>query len=182
MFIQTVETPNPHTLKFIPGPILMEEGTWECHNSHEAKTSPLARRLFAIQGVEGLFYGKDFVSVTKNPQEIWDVLKPEILANLMEHFLSNNPLFVSKEPLQSAFKDLDPISQEICELLETRVRPAVAMDGGDIAFHSFEKGVVYVRMKGACSGCPSASATLKSGIENLLRYYIPEVTSVEPVP
>jgi len=186
MFIQTEETPNPSTIKFIPGKLLIESGTREFNTHEDAKASPLAKKLMEISGVERIFFGRDFISVTKTEEKDWYALKPTILGAIMEHFVAEKPLFLenpaskvkAEEKVPSSSKDEDPIAREIKELLETRVRPAVAQDGGDITFEKFEKGTVYVTMKGACSGCPSSSLTLKSGIENMLKYYIPEVSEV----
>lgn len=161
----------------------MTEGTWDCPDSATALSSSLARQLFKIEGVCGVFYGQDFITVTKQEGVDWRILKPSILATLVEHFLTHTPLFDPNAPQGSLAQkeDLDPLSQEIQELLNTRVRPAVAMDGGDIVFDHFKEGVVYVRLQGACSGCPSSTATLKAGIENMLRHYVPEVTEVQAI-
>lgn len=187
MFIQTAETPNPATLKFIPGKPVMAMGTavFADKNDQDAiLSSPLARRLFAVSGVEGVFMGSDFISVTKNSAANWDVLKPLLLHAVMDHYTSGEPVLKTREsssnsPVSS--QDDDAVVKEIKELLETRVRPAVAADGGDIVFHKFEEGIVYLEMQGACSGCPSSTATLKSGIENMLKYYIPEITEVRSI-
>lgn len=192
MFIQTEETPNPATLKFMPGKVVMEEGVSHFESAEEARVSPLASRLFSLGGVAAVFYGREFISVTKTESKEWYVLKPPVLGAIMEHFVSNTPLFYAskKEDVETQKgqtaedeydKDTQAIVNEIKELLETRVRPAVAMDGGDISFERFEDGVVFVSLKGACSGCPSSSATLKSGIENMLKYYVPEVEEVRPI-
>lgn len=157
----------------------MAEGTWDCPRSEEAFCSPLARKLFKIEGICGVFYGSDFITVTKQEELEWFVIKPSVLAVLMEHFLTHAPLFEEGAAQKGAVIDLDPLSQEIREILDTRVRPAVAMDGGDIIFDHFKDGIVYVRLQGACSGCPSSTATLKAGIENMLRHYVPEVTEVQ---
>ena len=182
MFIQTEATPNPATLKFIPGVTVLGEGAADFPDAGSAAPSPLARRLFAIDGVEGVFLGGDFVTVTKGAAE-WDHLKPAVLGALMEHFQSGQPVMEGAERSGHAEHDGPDaeIVGQIKELLDTRVRPAVAQDGGDITFHGFEKGVVYLHMRGACAGCPSSTMTLKMGIENLLRHYIPEVTEVRPV-
>lgn len=186
MFIQTAETPNPATLKFIPGKPVMDNGTAVFSDKEDTasiSSSPLAKRLFAVSGVEGVFMGSDFISVTKNTAANWDVLKPLLLHALMNHYTSGDPVFSIKQsssPSESN-EDDDAIVKEIKELLETRVRPAVASDGGDIVFHKFEDGIVYLEMQGACSGCPSSTATLKSGIENMLKYYIPEITEVRSI-
>ena len=182
MFIQTESTPNPATLKFLPGRTVLDEGAADFPDRTAASASPLAQRLFAIDGVEGVFFGTDFVTVTRGEAE-WAHLKPAILGALMEHFASGQP--VMEGAAQAAHAEHDgpdaEIVNQIKELLDTRVRPAVAQDGGDITFHGFERGVVFLHMKGACAGCPSSTMTLKMGIENLLRHYIPEVTEVRPV-
>jgi Fe-S cluster biogenesis protein NfuA len=187
MFIQTETTPNPATLKFIPGRPVMGDGTLDMRGLDEAVSSPLAQALFAIEGVGGVFYGSDFLSVTKSAGE-WQHLKPAILGAIMEHYLSGAPLF---EGATAPAFDLSgeeffaPEDAEIVtvikDLLETRVRPAVAGDGGDITFKGFRSGTVYLSMKGACAGCPSSTATLRNGIENLFRHFLPEVVGVEAV-
>lgn len=183
MFIQTEETPNPLTLKFIPGRAVLGAGTADFPSASTAEgRSPLAETLFAIDGVNGVFLGPDFITVTKRAEADWPVLKPAILGAVMEHFTANRPVIVDHADNSSqASEGDDPVVSQIKELLDTRVRPAVAMDGGDIQFQGFEKGVVYLTMKGSCSGCPSSTATLKSGIENMLRHYIPEVHEVRAV-
>lgn len=184
MFIQTEQTPNPATLKFLPGRAVLEEGTADFQSSDEAVgKSPLAERLFAVEGVTAVFFGTDFISVSKAEEKEWYVLKPAVLGAIMEHFTAGRPVMaagVSAEEEGGANHDPadGEVVRQIKELLETRVRPAVAQDGGDIVFHGFEKGVVYLTMRGACAGCPSSTATLKMGIENMLRHYIPEVTEV----
>ena len=181
MFIQTEETPNPATLKFLPGRTLMTEGTAEFKTPEEALPSPLALKLFEIQGIKGVFFGADFITVSKDDTKDWATLKPEVLGAIMEHFVTHQPLFSEKKiPISSKHED-DPIVGQIQEILDTRIRPAVAMDGGDIVFDRFEEGIVYVRMQGACSGCPSSSETLKSGIENMLHHYVPEVLEVRAI-
>lgn len=184
MFIQTEATPNPLTVKFIPGRVVMAEGTKNFPKALDAVNSPLARNLFAIDGVDGVFFGADFISVTKKEENDWGLLKPSILGAIMEHFVSNKPLFVedkAKLDHAPANDQDDAISAEIRELIDARVRPAVAMDGGDIIFDRFEDGIVYVRMQGACAGCPSSSVTLKSGIENILKHYVPEVKEIRAI-
>lgn len=178
MFIQTEETPNPTTLKFLPGRILMKEGTAQFDSQEDASKSPLAMKLFEIDGVKSVFFGADFITVSKDEKQEWAVLKPAILGAVMEHFITHQPLFFEERVTTYTNNDNDPLVVQIQELLDQRIRPAVAMDGGDIVFDRFEDGIVYIRMQGACSGCPSSSATLKSGIENLLRHYVPEVTEV----
>jgi Fe-S cluster biogenesis protein NfuA len=181
MFIQTEDTPNPETLKFIPGDIILKTGTADYPSKGVASDSPLASRLFEIDGVSRVFLATDFISVTKDPEIDWNNLKPSILTGIMEHYSSGLPAInetENKETESNNNEDSETIKQ-IKDLLETRVRPAVAMDGGDITFCSFESGVVTLQMKGACAGCPSSTATLKMGIENMLRHYIPEVTEVK---
>lgn len=183
MFIQTEETPNPATLKFLPGRAVMGEGTADFARVEGAERSPLASRLFGVDGVKRVFLGGDFVTVTKADEKDWALLKPALLGVIMEHFTTNQPVILADgetAPVASSDED-DEIIVQIKELLETRVRPAVAQDGGDITFHSFEDGVVYLHMQGSCSGCPSSTATLKMGIENMLRHYVPEVLEVRPV-
>ncbi len=188
MFIQTEATPNPATLKFLPGKVVMENGTADFRDDEEARaSSPLAARLFAIPGVTGVFFGYDFITVTKEAQE-WQHLKPAILGSIMEHFMSGQPVMAvpgandDDLPAGEFFDEGDEtIVATIKELLETRVRPAVAQDGGDITFKGFRDGTVFLNMKGACSGCPSSTATLKHGVQNLLRHFIPEVREVEAV-
>ena len=184
MFIQTESTPNPATLKFLPGQSVLGAGTADFPSADTAGKSPLATRLFAVEGVTGVFLGADFVTVTKAEGIEWDVIKPALLGAIMEHFQSGQPV-IEGESAASGHAEHDgedgEIVSQIKELLDTRVRPAVAQDGGDITFHGFERGVVYLHMQGACAGCPSSTITLKMGIENLLRHYIPEVTEVRPV-
>ena len=183
MFIQTESTPNPATLKFLPGKTVLDEGTADFPDAGAAENSLLATRLFKISGVERVFYGKDFISVTKVPDVNWAHIKPAILGAIMEQFQSGYPI-INRAPdagVEEESGDDDPIVLQIKQLLDTRVRPAVAQDGGDIVFHGFDRGVVYLHMQGACAGCPSSTITLKMGIENLLRHYIPEVVEVRPV-
>jgi Fe-S cluster biogenesis protein NfuA len=182
MFIQTEPTPNPATLKFLPGKSVMPSGTADFASPGAAERSPLARRLFAIDGVARVFLGSDFVSVTKTGEHEWHVLKPPILGALMEHFTSGAPIVEADAADAAPSAADDEIVTQIKELLDTRVRPAVAQDGGDIVYRGFERGVVYLHMQGACAGCPSSTATLKMGIENMLRHYVPEVVRVESVP
>ncbi|MGC6529537.1 MAG: NifU family protein [Candidatus Puniceispirillaceae bacterium] len=181
MFIQTEDTPNPATLKFIPGTDVMGTGTADFPDKESAGSSPLARRLFQIDGIDAVFLGTDFVTVTKSDDQEWFTLKPSILAGIMEHFASGLPV-IEKGTSDEASSDEedDELVKQIKHLLDTRVRPAVAMDGGDIVFHDFADGIVTLSMQGACSGCPSSTATLKMGIENMLRHYIPEVKEVRP--
>ena len=180
MFIQTEATPNPATLKFLPGREVMAKGTANFTVAAEAAGSPLARRLFSIEGVTGVFLGADFVSVTKADDRDWPVIKPRVLGAVMEHFTSGDPTVAEMSADAPAIEE-DGVSAQIRELIETRVRPAVAQDGGDIVFKGFKDGVVLLHMQGACSGCPSSTATLRNGIENMLRYYVPEVREVRPV-
>ena len=185
MFIQTESTPNPATLKFLPGQSVLEMGTADFPSADAAGSSPLATRLFGVEGVTGVFFGTDFVTVTKSDAHEWDHLRPALLGAIMEHFQSGAPVMASDATPQSGHAEHDgedsAIVGQIKELLDTRVRPAVAQDGGDITFHGFDRGVVYLHMQGACAGCPSSTLTLKMGIENLLRHYIPEVAEVRPV-
>ncbi len=185
MFIQTESTPNPATLKFLPGQTVLEVGTADFPTAETAGASPLAQRIFAVEGVVGVFFGIDFVTVTKAETVEWDHIKPSILGAIMEHFQSGTPVMGEGHQHSSGHAEHTGEDAEIVvqikELLDTRVRPAVAQDGGDITFHGFERGVVYLHMQGACAGCPSSTLTLKMGIENLLRHYIPEVVEVRPV-
>ena len=181
MFIQTEQTPNPSTLKFLPGRVVMDKGTLDFAAVDSASNSPLAKRLFAIEGVERVFFGSDFVTVTKAADKDWQVLKPSILGGIMEHYTSGEPVVAADGQASEAAAEDDEVVAQIKELLETRVRPAVAQDGGDIVFQDFRDGVVYLHMQGSCSGCPSSTATLKMGIENLLKHYVPEVVEVQAV-
>jgi Fe-S cluster biogenesis protein NfuA len=182
MFIQTETTPNPATLKFLPGCDVMKTGqTANFTDPGAAARSPLATRLFQLDGVAGVFLGADFVTVTKSGDKDWNVMKPQVLGAIMEHFTTGKPVLAEEPATAAEAKDSDPIVAQIKELLDTRVRPAVAMDGGDIIFRRFENGVVYLHMQGSCSGCPSSTATLKHGIENMLRHYVPQVTEVQAV-
>lgn len=187
MFIQTEATPNPATLKFIPGRDVYSAGTLEFGNSGAADLSPFAQSLFAINGVKSVFLGPDFISITKNGDMEWHHLKPEILGTIMDGFVSNVPIWIGDKGQIKVSKKYEGEAAEIVEQIEdlllTRVKPAVAQDGGDIEFDSFdiETGVVYLRMRGACAGCPSSAITLKSGVENMIKHYVPEVTRVEQV-
>lgn len=187
MFIQTEATPNPATLKFLPGKVVMEAGTAEFRDADSADVSPLAAGIFSVPGVTSVFFGYDFVTVTKDGPD-WQHLKPAILGAIMEHFMSGRPVMATSSVAEDTdaegeFYDAgdETIVATIKELLETRVRPAVAQDGGDITFRGFRDGKVYLNMKGACSGCPSSTATLKHGVQNLLRHFVPEVQEVEAV-
>ena len=189
MFIQTEATPNPATLKFIPGRLVLDGGTLEFADREAAARSPLAEKLFGVPGIIGVFYGSDFITVTKDGGE-WQQLKPAILGAIMEHYMSGAPLLgdgvAASDDLQDeadeffSEEDADTVAQ-IKDLIETRVRPAVANDGGDITFRGFKDGVVYLNMKGSCSGCPSSTATLQHGIQNLLRHFVPDVVEVRPM-
>jgi Fe-S cluster biogenesis protein NfuA len=186
MFIQTESTPNPATLKFLPGQTVLDAGTADFPSADAAAASPLASSVFAVPGVTGVFFGNDFVTVTKAKDVEWDHVKPAILGAIMEHYQSGKPVIEAGSATEGdghAAHDGEngEIVAQIKTLLDTRVRPAVAQDGGDITFHGFERGVVYLHMQGACAGCPSSTLTLKMGIENLLRHYIPEVIEVRPV-
>ncbi|WP_116598353.1 NifU family protein [Primorskyibacter marinus] len=185
MFIQTESTPNPATLKFLPGQTVLEVGTADFPNADGASASPLAQRIFSVNGVTGVFFGTDFITVTKGDDTEWDHVKPALLGAIMEHFQSGQPVMAGDVQASSGHAEHSGEDSEIVgqikELLDSRVRPAVAQDGGDITFHGFDRGVVYLHMQGACAGCPSSTLTLKMGIENLLRHYIPEVTEVRPV-
>ena len=189
MFIQTEPTPNPLTLKFLPGRVVMEEGTAFFQNKPDCSNSPLASKLFSIEGVAGVFFGSDFVTITQEENSDWQILKPMILGAIMDHYNSGEQTIIDSEEdsekdsttLNESSNENSAIIKKIKELLDTRVRPAVAMDGGDIVFQGFEEGIVYLHMQGACSGCPSSTATLKMGIENMLKHYVPEVKEVRPI-
>ena len=184
MFIQTESTPNPATLKFLPGQTVLDAGTADFPSPEAGAASPLAARIFAVGDVTGVFFGNDFVTVTKAEAVEWDHLKPAILGAIMEHYQSGQPAMAEGSAAAGHAAHDGPdgdIVNQIKELLDTRVRPAVAQDGGDITFHGFDRGIVYLHMQGACAGCPSSTMTLKMGIENLLRHYIPEVVEVRPV-
>lgn len=191
MLIETEQTPNPATLKFLPGRAVMDGGTRDFSSHEDAEASPLASALFSLGDVTGVFFGRDFVSVTLAPGVAWSTIKPDVLTVLLDHFSSGAPLFnlgsaagieipVDAEDLGDDPADADIIDQ-IKDLIESRVRPAVARDGGDIVYRGFRQGTVFLAMHGACSGCPSSSATLKNGIETLLKHYVPEVTEVRAV-
>jgi Fe-S cluster biogenesis protein NfuA len=180
MFIQTEATPNPLTLKFIPGITVMPSGTLFFTSGDAAKSSPLALALFAIPEVVAVFLSGDFISITKSQEAQWETLKPQLLTAIMDHFTAGKPV-IAEEKVAASTEDDSEIAAQIRELIDTRVRPAVAQDGGDIIFKSFEDGIVKLELHGACSGCPSSSATLKQGIENMLKHYVPEVIAVEAV-
>jgi Fe-S cluster biogenesis protein NfuA len=184
MFIQTEPTPNPATLKFLPGRAVMERGTADFPDAASTARSPLAQRLFTLPGVTGVFLGADFITVSKDESAEWFQLKPAVLGVIMEHFTAGHPVLLDHgagADDAAGDEDEDEVVSQIKELLDTRVRPAVAQDGGDIIFHAYEDGVVYLHMQGSCSGCPSSTATLKAGIENMLRHYVPEVQEVRAV-
>ena len=182
MFIQTEETPNPSTLKFLPGQEVLPNGSMDFRSEQDARKSPLATALFNVDGVVGVFFSDDFITITKRDDKDWHLMKPGLLGVIMEHFTANRPVMISDEdnsaPSSSFEDEEDEVVSQIKELLYTRVRPAVAQDGGDIVFEDFTDGTVTVQMRGACAGCPSSTATLKMGIENMLRHYIPEVKEV----
>ena len=186
MFIQVESTPNPLTLKFLPGRIVTKGETIFYQNESEVLNSPFAKRMFAVDGVNSVFFGSDFITITKDEDLDWQVLKPMVLGAITDHYDSGEetvietPDLKKSEELNENENDSDIVKQ-IKELLDTRVRPAVAMDGGDIVYKKFEKGIVYLHMQGACSGCPSSTATLKAGIENMLKHYIPEVKEIRPI-
>ena len=185
MFIQTELTPNPQTLKFLPGKVVMNEGTAFYQNVKEASNSPFAKRLFKIDGVDGVFFGSDFITITKTSPLDRQVIKPSVLGAIMDHYNSGDQtIIVNPKSKESTTKDDEndsDIVKQIKELLDTRVRPAVAMDGGDIIYDRYQDGIVYLHMQGACSGCPSSTATLKMGIENMLKHYVPEVKEVKQI-
>ena len=179
MFIQTEETPNPSTMKFIPGKDVMGNSNKTVYfkDSNEAQSSPLALSLFDIEGVSGVFFGSDFLTITLGGKE-WKNIKPSILSVIMNHFISGDEILLEEKDKPTQSVNLDDISKKIKDIIETHVRPAVAQDGGDIVFESYKDGIVYVSMKGSCDGCPSSAMTLKNGVENLLKHYIPEVQGV----
>lgn len=185
MFIQTEQTPNPASLKFLPGCEVMLKGTAEFPSLEKAVSSPLAQSLFTVEGVSAVFLGADFITVTKAEKADWGALKLSVMSAILQHFSSGRPVingeYRAEKPASSAGEEDSEIVVQIKELLDTRIRPAVAQDGGDIAFESFEDGIVYLRLQGACAGCPSSTMTLKAGIENLLKHFIPEVTEVRAV-
>ncbi|MFW0777868.1 MAG: NifU family protein [Rickettsiales bacterium] len=180
MFIQTESTPNPLTLKFLPGVEVMKSDTIFITTEEQAKTSPLAQSLFKVEGVSAVFFGSDFITVTKDDDSHWEALKPIILTTIMDHFVAGKPVMLEEKKAASNEGDTE-LEKQIRELIDTRVRPAVAQDGGDIVFHGFEDGIVKLELHGACSGCPSSTVTLKNGIENMLKHYVPEVVAVEAV-
>ena len=188
MYIQVVETPNPSTLKFVPGEVVVKEGTYFFQTPEEATRSPLASNLFQIPGVVKVFLGSDFLSVSKADDFDWYLLKPDIISSIVDHFISKQEIIIDSEKKiitdlddKNSHEALDDISKQIKEIIDSKVRPAVAQDGGDIVFEAFLEGVVFLKMHGACSGCPSSTVTLKNGIENMLKYYVPEVKEVRSV-
>ena len=181
MFIQTESTPNPMTLKFSPGVAVMPSGTAFFTSVDDAGVSPLAIELFGITGVSAVFLGSDFITVTRNELHDWDTLKPLLLTAIMDHLIAGKPVFISADSKVAAAAEESDLVKQIRELIDTRVRPAVAQDGGDIIFRGFHDGIVQLELHGACSGCPSSTATLKGGIENMLKHYVPEVVAVEAV-
>jgi Fe-S cluster biogenesis protein NfuA len=183
MFIQTEETPNPATMKFLPGQDVLAQGTLEITDARGAENSPLAQVLFAVEGVKGVFLAKDFITVTKTSGKDWPILKPAILTAIMDHFTNNRPVVTETGVVQpvETHADDSAVANQIREILDVKVRPAVAQDGGDITFQKFEDGVVFLNLKGSCAGCPSSTMTLKAGIENMLKHYIPEVKEVRQV-
>ena len=183
MDIQTEVTPNPSSLKFLPGKIVMEKETADFRNVEEAKRSPFALNLFKIDGVEGVFFGSDFISITKNDNNEWQMLNPSISETIIEYYKSGAAIMLQEEEDKTGISNTEDNEAviKIKKIIDTKVRPAVAKDGGDITFQSFDNGIVYLQMKGSCSGCPSSTATLKAGIENMLKHYIPEVREVRPV-
>lgn len=182
MYIQTEQTPNPQTLKFLPEKTVLEVGTRFYTSKKMAEESPLAMSLFEVEGVSAIFLGNDFITVTKNSEFDWSLLKPDLLTRIMDFFVAGHPvIFEKQKPEQKLHENATELEKEIIELIDVRVRPSVAMDGGDIIFHSFDNGIVYLELHGACSGCPSSTITLKQGIENMLKHYVPEVMAVEAV-
>ena len=183
MFIQTQETPNPESLKFIPGRLVLDNQEPLSFNSiDDCQKSPFAKRLLSIDGVSSVFFGADFITITKKNNNDWFFLKPHVLGVIMEHFVNNLPVILSDDTSGcDKTESTDAVFLQIQEIIDTRVRPAVANDGGDIVLHSFVDGIVYLKMKGACAGCPSSTVTLKSGIENMLKFYVPEVTEVQQI-
>lgn len=187
MFIQTEDTPNPNTLKFFPGLTILDSGTAEFTNVEEAQSSQLASLLFNIKYVTRIMFGHDFISVSKSQDTAWDIIKPDILTCIMEYFVTNDEndilsKVVPEEESKVEYNDDDSeIVEQIQELIHTRIKPAVMQDGGDIAFRKYKDGIVFLQLRGACAGCPSAAITLKDGIEDMLKYYVPEVKSVEAI-
>lgn len=184
MFIQTEETPNPNALKFLPGVEISPDAPIFYHNFDEAKISSLlAAKIFDVENIEAIFFGADFITVTKVASANWKILKPEILMTIMDHIVSGLPIFNNNKAdfISYNVEDLSEIEKQIVEIIETRVRPSVAMDGGDIIYKGYKDGIVYLQLRGACLGCPSSSATLKNGIESMLQHYVPEVQAVQEI-
>ncbi len=181
VFIQTEETPNPATLKFLPGRAVLAKGTMDFPTRESAESCLFAKTLFTINGITGVFFGSDFITLTKHDQYDWLVLKPKVLGFIMDYFMHHEIVEIIQEKPQASAENDSEIVKEIKEILDGRIRPAVAMDGGDIVFNRFEDGIVYLELQGSCSGCPSSTATLKTGIENMLKHYIPEVQEVRAV-
>lgn len=183
MFIQTEETPNPNSFKFIPGTIISDQPVYYSTKEEAGNQSLLAVKLFNIEGVKSVFFGSDFITITKMEEKEWNILKPEILMIIMDHFEAGFPVFDNKEQFSSKIssKEFSNIEKQIIEIIETRVRPSVAMDGGDIIYKGFEDGIVKLELHGACSGCPSSTITLKNGIESMLKHYVPDVIAVEAI-
>lgn len=181
MFIQTESTPNPNAIKFFPENMTISEKPMHFGSKNEIKGVRLAKKLFEIEGIEAVFFGSDFITITKSDTEDWDILKPHIVSGIMDHILAGFPILegMNENNIQPDLSNLTEIEKQIIEIIETRVRPSVAMDGGDITYKKFEEGIVYLELKGSCSGCPSSSVTLKNGIESMLQYYVPEVKGVE---
>ncbi|MSO14038.1 NifU family protein [Rickettsiales endosymbiont of Trichoplax sp. H2] len=181
MYIQTQDTPNPNTLKFIPGIEVLKNGSKQFNKHDNCTDSLLAQQLFKIDGVDSIFFGNDFISVTKENKVDWEIIKTFILSKLVDHFLAGLPVITQSQDKKKIIKANSKIEEQIIELLNSKIRPAVAQDGGDIIYNKFENGVVYLELHGACKGCPSSTITLKQGIENMLKHYIPEIKSVESI-
>lgn len=181
MFVETQDTPNPHTVKFMPGVVVLQSGIKSFNDEDDTSMSPLATALFKVDGIKGVFLAQDFISITKSSEQDWSYLRPLVLSTIVDHFVSGMPTYIEANTNKVSSGTDDEITAQIIELIETRVRPAVAQDGGDIVFQDFQNGIVYVKLHGACSGCPSSTITLKDGIENMLKHYVPEVQSVEAV-
>ena len=181
MYIQTQNTPNPNTLKFIPGIEVLKNGSKQFNKHDNCADSLLAQQLFKIDGVDSIFFGNDFISVTKENKVDWETIKTFILSKLVDHFLAGLPVIKESQDKKKTIKANSKIEEQIIELLNSKIRPAVAQDGGDIIYNKFENGVVYLELHGACQGCPSSTITLKQGIENMLKHYIPEINSVESI-
>ena len=183
MFIQTEETPNPESLKFIPGKEVNTTEPLNFNESDDKAQSPLVEKLFALGSVKNVFLGSNFITITKKEDQKWEIIKPEILVLMMEYFISNEPILAESESIgtNEILEDDDELTKQIKELIRERVRPAVSQDGGDITFVSFKNGIVLLELKGACAGCPSSTITLKNGIESMLKHYVPEIIAVEAI-